>query len=266
MVISARLRSRALSAPSRSSRVQTRACSSVKRASQSGCLSAIFLVTIFLRGASSDVQKILRYCSTRSRPAAARAASSAAMCFWSLVEPEPRISISAGHSVSGISEAEKNSFSTFSRLSSGARSKLCDNSAMALSTLPACSIQAAMASRDLMASPITSLKVWSAATTMAVSSACPSALAGSALPSSSTSSVSRSSCCAVAPSSSTVKRAATLASNGNWCSSLVQKAWMVCTFKPPGVSSADANRRRARARWEASGFLPVLSLICSSSA
>ena len=58
----------------------------------------------------------------------------------------------------------------------------------------------------------------------------------------------RSSSSASARSSSTSKRAATLASNGNWCSSRVQKAWMVCTFRPPGVSSASANSRRARAR------------------
>ena len=49
-------------------------------------------------------------------------------------------------------------------------------------------------------------------------------------------------------SSSTSKRAATSASNGNWCSSRVQNAWMVCTFSPPGVSSACANSRRARVR------------------
>ena len=44
---------------------------------------------------------------------------------------------------------------------------------------------------------------------------------------SSTSRVKRSSNCVVEASSSTVKRAATLASNGNWCSRRVQKAWMV---------------------------------------
>ena len=70
----------------------------------------------------------------------------------------------------------------------------------------------------------------------------------------------------VEASSSTVKRAATLASNGNWCSSRVQKAWMVCTFSPPGVSSAEANSRRARARCAALGLAPVESAISSSSA
>jgi len=46
-------------------------------------------------------------------------------------------------------------------------------------------------------------------------------------------------------SSSTAKRAGTLASNGNCCSSRVHIAWMVCTFRPPGVSSAQANSLRA---------------------
>ena len=46
-------------------------------------------------------------------------------------------------------------------------------------------------------------------------------------------------------SSSTAKRAGTLASNGNCCSSRVHSAWMVCTFSPPGVSSAEANSLRA---------------------
>ena len=61
--------------------------------------------------------------------------------------------------------------------------------------------------------------------------------------------------CVCSASSSTVKRAATLASNGNWWRSRVQKAWMVCTFSPPGVSSARANNRRASARRAASGAI-----------
>ena len=202
----------------------------------------------------------------RSRPDAVRAASSIAICFLSLAEPESRISISAGHSAAGISDCEKNSCSSDSSVSVGAMPKLADSSAMALSTLPARAIQADSASRLRMASPITSLKVWSAETTMAVASALPSALSGCVDASSSTCSVSWSSNCVVEASSSTVKRAATLASNGNWCSSRVQKAWMVCTFSPPGVSSAEANSLRARARWPASAFLPVLSRILLSSA
>ena len=51
--------------------------------------------------------------------------------------------------------------------------------------------------------------------------------------------------CVVEASSSTVKRAATLASNGNWCSSRVQKAWMVCTFKPAARLQA-SNREKFR--------------------
>src|SRR6202022_4002801 len=47
-------------------------------------------------------------------------------------------------------------------------------------------------------------------------------------------------------SSSTANRAGTLASNGNCCSSRVHSAWMVWTFRPPGVSSAHANSARAR--------------------
>ncbi len=57
------------------------------------------------------------------------------------------------------------------------------------------------------------------------------------------------------------KRAGTFASNGNRCSSCVQKAWMVCTFSPPGVSSASANNCRARARRCASIVLtPILRM------
>ena len=55
-------------------------------------------------------------------------------------------------------------------------------------------------------------------------------------------------------SSSTAKRAGTLASNGNCCSSRVHSAWMVCTFSPPGVSSAQANNSRARMRSFAVGW------------
>jgi len=101
---------------------------------------------------------------------------------------------------------------------------------------------------------------------MAVASAWPSAPSGLAEASSSTSKVNLSSSCVVEASSSTVKRAATLASKGNWCSNRVQKAWMVCTFKPPGVSSAEANSRRARARCTALGLWPVESAISWSSA
>ena len=93
---------------------------------------------------------------------------------------------------------------------------------------------------------------------MAVASARPSGPSGSFAPSSSTPSVNRSRSCVCSASSSTVNRAATLASNGNWWRSRVQKAWMVCTLSPPGVSSARANSRRARARRAASGITPDL--------
>ncbi len=50
------------------------------------------------------------------------------------------------------------------------------------------------------------------------------------------------------------------------CSSRVQKAWMVCTFRPPGVSSASANSLRARASRLASMRLtPVLRISFSSA-
>ena len=104
-------------------------------------------------------------------------------------------------------------------------------------------------SRLRIASATTSLKVWSAAAVIAVASARPSgAVRVAAAHRAARRGWSSSSSCASAASSSTSKRAATLASNGNWCSSRVQKAWMVCTLSPPGVSSASANSRRARAR------------------
>ena len=46
-------------------------------------------------------------------------------------------------------------------------------------------------------------------------------------------------------SSSTSKRAGTLASNGNKCSNRSQKAWIVWIFNPPGVSSVRAKSLRA---------------------
>ncbi len=101
---------------------------------------------------------------------------------------------------------------------------------------------------------------------MAVASARPSGPSGSFAPSSRTPSVNRSRSCVCSASSSTANRAATLASNGNWWRSRVQKAWMVCTLSPPGVSSARANSRRARARRAAPGIMPVWSRITLSSA
>ena len=50
-------------------------------------------------------------------------------------------------------------------------------------------------------------------------------------------------------SSSTAKRAGTLASNGTRCSSRSQKAWMVSIFSPPGVSTARAKSVRASLTW-----------------
>ena len=99
-------------------------------------------------------------------------------------------------------------------------------------------------SRLRIASPTTSLKVRSAATAMIASRA-----RGRAALSGRRRGIEQHAqaglvqklrfCCV---SSSTSKRAATLASNGNWCRSRVQKAWMVCTFSPPGVSSASGEQ------------------------
>ena len=44
----------------------------------------------------------------------------------------------------------------------------------------------------------------------------------------------------------------------------MQKAWMVCTLRPPGVSSAVANSRRARARTSASGVILEIRRISRS--
>ena len=93
---------------------------------------------------------------------------------------------------------------------------------------------------------------------MIVASARPSALSGRWRPRAAPARRMSSSICCCSVSSSTRKRAATLASNGNCCSSRVQKPWMVCTLRPPGVSSAEANSRRARSRCLAPpGFAPV---------
>ncbi len=61
-------------------------------------------------------------------------------------------------------------------------------------------------------------------------------------------------------SSSTAKRAGTLASNGTRCSSRSQKAWMVSIFNPPGVSTARANSVRASFTWARVGFAPSSSV------
>ena len=67
-------------------------------------------------------------------------------------------------------------------------------------------------------------------------------------------------------SSSTANRAGTLASNGNCCSRRVQSAWMVCTLRPPGVSSAQANSSRAAIAQAGSGRAMPASTIAASSA
>ena len=103
-------------------------------------------------------------------------------------------------------------------------------------------------SRDRHASRTTSLKVTSAAFAIAVCSARPMALSGAREASRNTLRLARSIMSFWSRSSSTAKRAGTLASNGNCCSSRVQSAWMVCTFSPPGVSSARANSSRAAFR------------------
>ena len=92
---------------------------------------------------------------------------------------------------------------------------------------------------------MTSRNVTSAALVIAVASARPLALSGAPAACSSTSRLARSINSVWSRSSSTAKRAGTLASNGNCCSSRVHSAWMVCTFSPPGVSSAQANSLRA---------------------
>ena len=69
-------------------------------------------------------------------------------------------------------------FQRFKRVVGGRCRNSPTDSAMALSTLPVRVIQAESLSRLRMASPTTSLKVWSAETTMAVARALPSALSG----------------------------------------------------------------------------------------
>src|SRR6266702_1081861 len=105
-----------------------------------------------------------------------------------------------------------------------------------------------------------------AALAMATLSARPAALLGSREASSNTLRLARSIISFWSRSSITEKRAGTLASNGNCCSSRVQSAWMVCTFNPPGVSSAQANSSRARILKIASGRVIPASMIAASSA
>ena len=60
-------------------------------------------------------------------------------------------------------------------------------------------------------------------------------------------------------SSRMVKPGATPASSGKRCSRRSQKAWMVCTLRPPGVSMAIANSWRARCISSAAGARPSSS-------
>src|SRR5664279_611358 len=141
-----------------------------------------------------------------------------------------------------------------------------DICAAAVSALPAASVHAMKWSRLRHASRTTSLKVTSAALAIAIRSARPVGLSGSREASSSTARLARSIISFWSRSSSTAKRAGTLASNGNCCSSRVHSAWMVCTFNPPGVSNAQANSSRARLRKRASSRAIPASRIAASSA
>ena len=131
---------------------------------------------------------------------------------------------------------------------------------------PAALVHARNWSRLRQASRTTSLKVTSAALAIAVLSARPATLSGSREASSSTARLARSIISFWSRSSSTAKRAGTLASNGNCCSRRVHSAWMVCTFSPPGVSSAQANSFRAASRSFAVGCAMPASRIASLSA
>ena len=94
-------------------------------------------------------------------------------------------------------------------------------------------------------------------------SARPVALSGLREASSNTERLARSIISVWSRSSSTAKRAGTLASNGNCCSSRVHSAWMVCTFRPPGVSSAQAKSLRASLRSFALGCaIPASRIAC----
>ena len=63
----------------------------------------------------------------------------------------------------------------------------------------------------------------------------------------------------------TSKWAGMRASKGAVCRTRVQNAWMVCNFRPPGVSSASANKRLARVRSAADGACPSTSVSPASS-
>ena len=63
----------------------------------------------------------------------------------------------------------------------------------------------------------------------------------------------------------TRKWEATFASKGKRCSNRSQKAWMVWIFKPPGVSTVRAKRRRAKARSVNAKGAPVLRISLSSA-
>ncbi len=158
----------------------------------------------------------------------------------------------------------KNMASISRIVSSGWMPSACESSVMACGTPPAASIQGISASRLRIVSRTSSRKVTSAAARTAAASAWPSGLSGCTAACSITPRLSSSSSCASVGSSSTSKRAATLASNGNRCRSWVQKPWMVCTLRPPGVSSASANNCRARRRSAAEGRPTPAACIAAS--
>ncbi len=170
-----------------------------------------------------------------------------------------------GYSLCAMSESEKNSAAMVSLVSPGSMPSARERPSIAAATPPAFATHAISSSRRAIASTIISLKVMSAAAVIATLSARPRSLSGSAAALSSTAMRCRSISSDWVRSSSTSKRAATSASKGNWCNSRVQNAWMVCTFSPPGVSSACANSRRARSRRAASGLRPSILTISASS-
>ena len=163
---------------------------------------------------------------------------------------------SSGHSACGISDSVNIRSSISSRRFAGRYAERVRQFVRSLrrpSRRARSSLRSGRACRSRRGSPRE--RCWSAAVGDRSLQRAPSALPGSAARFQHDVERQRSpAACRSVASSSTLKRAATSASNGNWCRRRVQKAWMVCTFRPPGVSIATANSRRASARIAGEGL------------
>ena len=233
--------------------------------------SRMALVTRFLRGASSACRRSTDTSSMRSSPLSCRAGRTVAACSGSLFDPSRKRGGDGAPLGRRRSRAVEEFRSRWSRrVSSGADAEAC-----ARARRPRRRCRRPFRSRRVSVVALVDRffqrrrgSPRSLADVIATASARPSGAVGvGGRLEQHGDGWSRSSSCALRACLPARRSApATLASNGNWCSSRVQKAWMVCTLRPPGVSSAMANSRRARAAARRPVVRSTIARIAASSA